>query len=116
MAKVFERVQWNQLWLSLTVAAVVILVIISSVRPAQVRNRDVSRKADLGLISGGLASFIEDYKVYPNPTYNLGSFTDNDKAKQANFGLGLEIADCVTNDKVSPNTLIDQSQEPDFDL
>lgn len=116
MVKVLERVKWNQLWLSLTVIAVVILVIISSVRPAQVRNRDASRKADLALISGGLASFIEDYKVYPNPTYNLGSFTDRDNAKQANFGLGLEIADCVSGDKVSPNTLINQSQDPDFDL
>lgn len=83
-----------ELLVSITIIGILITIVTVAVLPIQKKSRDSRRKADLNLLISGLSLFNSDYKVYPNPTFYLGSFNNSNKAKNSNYGLAADIVSC----------------------
>lgn len=83
-----------ELLVSITIIGILITIVTVAVLPIQKKSRDSRRKADLNLLISGLSLFNSDYKVYPNPTFYLGSFNNSNKAKNSNYGLATDIVSC----------------------
>lgn len=83
-----------ELLVSITIIGILITIVTVAVLPIQKKSRDSKRKADINLFISGLSLFNSDYKVYPNPTFYLGSFDNNGDAKNSNYGLAPDVVAC----------------------
>ncbi|MCR4277959.1 MAG: prepilin-type N-terminal cleavage/methylation domain-containing protein [Candidatus Berkelbacteria bacterium] len=86
-----------ELLVVITIIGILITLVTVAVVPVQRRSRDAKRKAEINSFLSGINLFKADFKIYPNPTFYLGSYggstfdTDIPKNPNSNYAVASDI-------------------------
>jgi len=89
-----------ELLVVISIIGILITLTFVAVVPIQRKSRDARRKADVNSFLAAANLFKADFKIYPNPTFYLGSFggssgdPDSPKSTNSNFGLDGDVPNC----------------------
>ncbi|MDP3992896.1 MAG: prepilin-type N-terminal cleavage/methylation domain-containing protein [bacterium] len=84
-----------ELLVVITIIGILITLVTVAVVPVQRRSRDAKRKAEVNSFLSGINLFKADFKIYPNPTFYLGSYgTVANGGINSNYALADDIEDC----------------------
>jgi len=84
----------------ISIIGILITLTFVAIIPIQRKARDSRRKADVNSMLAAANLFKADFKIYPNPTFYLGSFggsvgdTDSPKSVNSNYALDSDIPNC----------------------
>ncbi len=98
-----KLLQPPEIFILLTIVALLGLSAMMVVGWTEVNKRDSQRKADLQSLETALSLFKNDYGFYPNYSMYLG-LNKKDKAPERNFDLGAQISLCQNSEKFATKT------------
>ncbi len=91
-----------ELLVVITIIGILITLVTVAIVPIQRKSRDAKRKADINSFLSGVNLFKADFKIYPNPTFYLGSYGGSDaeftaigvRNPNSNYALSSDIDAC----------------------
>lgn len=91
-----------ELLVVITIIGILITLVTVAIVPIQRKSRDAKRKADINSFLSGVNLFKADMKIYPNPTFYIGSYGGTDtefnaigvRNPNSNYAVSTDVGAC----------------------